>query len=415
MKNMHTPKRIRASVTMAIMLLGAFAPAGTAIAAEEPRFELRPHCSDTDTEKETCASFATRDPQSVQTDSLRTGDTLDLDLVIHNPGNASISRFSAWMGYDPTIFSGSLLEINPNFATPDEKGTVFSTSDGYIKAAGSSTTGAKGTVIVAARITLKIVKTPIASTVISFYDATKKTASHTAIIVTLDGKEQNIASGTQNYLYVRLTDAPASSSSAQAAVSSATSVTAASAQSTSSAATASTDSAASSVQSQQGSSAQAVAFSLLQVQGVRVTTDGSSAFLAWNQLNAGNLLGYNVYYGTVSGKYIQRRSVEKTSTTLTIRSLPVGTKYFFAVRGVDADNQESDFSQEVAVTIGNPYTSTSPPPGRVHDPGPGGKTPATGGKVAGDTGPASTMLLLIALSSVAGIMLAFRRQFTART
>ncbi len=424
MKHFNT-KRLGASIALGAIMT-AFLPVGSAAAAEEPRFELRPHCSEEDVKKDACKTFATRDAQSFQTDTLKIGDTLDMDLLIKNPGNASVVRFRAWMGYDPTVFSGSLVQIDKNFATPDPKETAFSASDGYIKAAASAPSGAKGANIVAARITLKIVKAPVANTVISFYDATKKVDSHTAIIVKASDKEQNIATGAQSYLFVRLQAGSAAASSAAVsstatsatqAVSSASSVaqatSGASATSVSSASSQVTSSGSGTVASSQASVPN-VAFALLQVQGVRVTTEGSSAFLAWNQLNAGNLLGYNVYYGTVSGKYIQRRSVDKANTTLTIRSLPAGTQYYFAVRGVDANNKESDFSQEVAVVIGNPSTSTSPLTGSVSDLGPNGKTPGTGGKVAGDTGPASTALLFIAVSSVAGLALAFRRQFTAK-
>ncbi len=419
------PKRLGASIALGAIMT-AFLPVGTAVAAEEPRFELRPHCSEEDVKKNACKTFATRDAQSFQTDTLKIGDTLDMDLLIKNPGNASIVRFRAWMGYDPTVFSGSLVQIDKNFATPDPKETTFSASDGYIKAAASAPSGAKGADIVAARITLKILKAPVANTVISFYDATKKLDSHTAIIVKASDKEQNIATGAQSYLFVRLQAGTTTSSAAVSSIatSSAQAVSSVSsaAQATSGASATSLSSSVSSASVSSGSGAATssltsvpnVAFALLQVQGVRVTTEGSSAFLAWNQLNAGNLLGYNVYYGTVSGKYIQRRSVDKANTTLTIRSLPAGTQYYFAVRGVDANNKESDFSQEVAVVIGNPSTSTSPLTGSVSDLGPNGKTPGTGGKVAGDTGPASTALLFIAVSSIAGLALAFRRQFTAK-
>lgn len=428
MRHFNT-KRIGASIALGAIMT-ALMPVSTAVAAEEPRFELRPHCSEEDVKKDVCKTFATRDAQSFQTDTLKVGDTLDMDLLIKNPGNASIMRFRAWMGFDPTVFSGSLVKIDPNFATPDPKETLFSASDGYIKTAASAPSGAKGANIVAARITLKIVKAPVANTVISFYDATKKIDSHTAIIVKASDKEQNIATGAQSYLFVRLqAGGTAVSSAAASSVATSTGQAASSvssvAQTTSATSVASVASAASATSSESApsgsgaaassqASVQNVAFALLQVQGVRVTTEGSSAFLAWNQLNAGNLLGYNVYYGTVSGKYIQRRSVDKANTTLTIRSLPAGTQYYFAVRGVDANNKESDFSQEVAVVIGNPSTSTSPLTGSVADFGPNGKTPGTGGKVAGDTGPASTALLFIAISSIAGLVLAFRRQFTAK-
>lgn len=418
MKHIHTT-RIGASLVLGAILSGLM-PA-TAIAAEEPRFELRPHCTDEDIAKDACKTFATRDAQSFQTDTLKVGDTLDMDLLIKNPGNASVIRFRAWMGYDPTVFSGSLVEINKNFPTPNAKETAFSPTDGYIKTSASAAAGAKGTTIVAARITLKVMKAPVANTVISFYDATKKVDSHTAIIVKASDKEQNIATGAQSYLFVRLQAGSAASSvasqvSSGAASSAPASTASAASGGISSVATSSTASSGSgtAASSQAQTSSQNVAFSLLQVQGVRVTTDGGSAFLAWNQLNAGNLLGYNVYYGTVSGKYIQRRSVDKANTTLTLRNLPTGTQYFFAVRGVDANNKESDFSQEVGVVIGNPATSTSPLTGSVADFGPDGKAPRTDGKISGDTGPASTALVFIAISSIAGLALAFRRQFTAK-
>jgi len=408
------------------LILSLLAPAGTAVAAEQPRFEFRPHCTAEDEAKSACKTFGVRDAQSFQTDTLKVGDTLDLDLLIKNPGNSSVTRFRAWMSYDPTVFTGSLIEIDKNFPTPDKAEVTFSSNDGYIKAAASVTAGAKGASIVAAHISLKVIKAPVANTVISFYDATKKVDSHTAIIVTIDGKEQNIATGAQSYLFVRLQSGATASSAAQAvssAAQSSASMQAGSSVNSSQVTASETSSAASadggmavsaSSQSSAAASIPTVAFSLLQVQGLRVTTDGSSVFLAWNPLNAGNIAGYNVYYGTVSGKYIQRRSVDKNNTTLTLRALPVGIQYYFAVRGVDANNQESDFSQEVGVVIGQPNTSTSPLTGSVADMGPGGKAPGNGGKINGDTGPSSTALLFIALSSVAGLTLAFRRQFTAR-
>lgn len=407
------------------LILSMLAPVGTALAAEQPRFEFRPHCSAEDQAKDACKTFNVRDAQSFQTDVLKVGDTLDLDLLIKNPGNASVTRFRAWMSYDPTVFTGSVIEIDKNFPTPDKTEVAFSANDGYVKAAASASAGVKGASILAAHISLKVLKAPVANTVISFYDATKKVDSHTAVIVTIDGKEQNIATGAQSYLFVRLQSGAAVSSAAQAASSaqsslaaqSVASTAASSAMSEAQTSSATSADAGNTVSSSAASSAApvtTVAFSLLQPQGLRVTTDGSSVFLAWNPLNAGNIAGYNVYYGTVSGKYIQRRSVDKNNTTLTLRALPVGIQYYFAVRGVDANNMESDFSQEVGVVIGQPKTSTSPLTGSVADMGPGGKNPGTGGKINGDTGPSSMVLLFIALSSVAGLTLAFRRQFTAR-
>lgn len=120
-------------------------------------------------------------------------------------------------------------------------------------------------------------------------------------------------------------------------------------------------------------------FNLLQVLGLRVTTDGSSVFLVWDHLPSSELAGYNVYYGTVSGQYIQRRSVDKAANSLTIRALPVGTTYYFAVRAVNAAGEETVFSQEVGVSVGNPRTSTAPFNASTLTT----KTPSTGGELSG--------------------------------
>ncbi len=144
----------------------------------------------------------------------------------------------------------------------------------------------------------------------------------------------------------------------------------------------------------------------------RVTTEGSSVFLAWDKLPSADLVGYNLYYGTVSGQYLQKRSIDKNTTSMTIRALPEGVTYYFAIRGVDKDNRETDFSQEVGISVGNPATSTSPLSASAIERAP--NTPRTGGNVSGETGLASTAVLFLVLSAVIGTGLAFRRQLSAK-
>ena len=161
------------------------------------------------------------------------------------------------------------------------------------------------------------------------------------------------------------------------------------------------------------------AFALLQVQNARVTTEGSSVYLGWEGLNSSQLKAYNVYYGTTTGRYIQRKTVESSVKSLAIRSLPVGTTYYFAVRAVNLADQESAFSQEVGVTVGDPKTSTSPlAAGSIPDDGPGknplqGRVTGKGGSVPGETGIPSIALTLAALSAIIGTGFASRRQMIA--
>lgn len=161
------------------------------------------------------------------------------------------------------------------------------------------------------------------------------------------------------------------------------------------------------------------AFALLQIQNARVTTEGSSVYLGWEGLHSSQLKAYNIYYGTTTGRYIQRKTVEASVNSLAIRSLPVGTTYYFAVRAVNLADQESAFSQEVAVTVGDPKTSTAPlAAGSIPDDGPGknplqGSVAGNGGSVPGATGVPSIVLTLAALSAMIGTGFASRRQMIA--
>ena len=126
-------------------------------------------------------------------------------------------------------------------------------------------------------------------------------------------------------------------------------------------------------------------------------------YLAWDALRSGALGGYHLYYGTRSGEYLQRRAMPAAQTTLVLRNLPVDTTYYFALRGVSANAEETAFSQEVAVKVGSPATSTVPLLGTGMG---GGKNPV-GGQKPGQTVPGATGfpvgVLLLALAG-AGLL-----------
>jgi hypothetical protein len=75
--------------------------------------------------------------------------------------------------------------------------------------------------------------------------------------------------------------------------------------------------------------------------------------LAWNPSPSTDVAGYRVYYGTASGVYTNSvDSVTGTNTTLT--GLAAGTTYYFAATAVDANGDESPFSNETSYTTGVP-------------------------------------------------------------
>jgi hypothetical protein len=156
------------------------------------------------------------------------------------------------------------------------------------------------------------------------------------------------------------------------------------------------------------------AFSLLQIQNVRATTDGSAIFLSWNPLNSNQMKAYNIYYGTTSGRYIQRKTIDKSENTITIRSLSVGTQYYLAVRALSSSDEESAFSKEVSIVVGNPESSSAPlvlgsvlGSNAPRNPIDLGDTPV----VPGETGIPSLLLLAVIIAAIIGTGFASKRQF----
>lgn len=400
--------RLQSRIAALALILTITAPSlafAQTVADQPVTFELRPHCESMEADAafgtnivpgtqpisdSQCTSYDVQDPQTKKTPVLKEGDPLDMDLIIHNPAGKPVERFRAWIAFDPSVVEGEKIDISKFFPTPMPGETDFSTADGYIKVSGSADTAQTAATIIVAHIRMHVLKSSLSSSPVTFYDASGSATSHTGVFVKNGSDETNICSTTLGTLSIQLTGTTPPTGGAMS--------TASSMQTTTSGATMSAP-------------AQNTAFSLLQVQNLKLTTDGSSVFLAWDKLPSSELVGYNLYYGTISGKYIQKRSVDKNTTNITIRALPTGTTYYFAIRGVNAQYQETDFSQEAGISVGDPATSTAPLTASVKDMSP--STPKTGGTISGDTGSPSTILLFAALCAVIGTSLAFRRQLSA--
>ncbi len=73
--------------------------------------------------------------------------------------------------------------------------------------------------------------------------------------------------------------------------------------------------------------------------------------LAWN---AGNFVGYNLYFGIGSRQYTNSTPTTETNISITLPTR--GVLYYFAVTGIDANGLETDFSNEVLYMPPNPKT-----------------------------------------------------------
>ncbi len=378
-----------------------------------------------------CEEFTVKDPTTLQTSTLRAGDTLSVAIKIRNTAKASVKNVRAWVVYDPAILSGVTLKIDPAFPQTVPGEAQFSQSEGYVKLNAGAKSLQKNDETLFALLTFVVLPTSAEKTVLSFYDAGNIDSSHTAIVTKTGDVQSSILTTTPGSLLVQLPTQAAAASSVESQASSSSETSSSDESSSSSLAEeeSSSSSEASSMPvmppetpvdplhpateiASSVSSAPAAGRSIfpdLQVSNLRVTTQGGTAYLGWDALPSSELAGYNIYYGATSGQYLQRKSIDRSETTLSIRGLPEGTVYYFAVRGVNPAGVETTFSNEVSVTIGKPQTSTAPLSASVVN-GPNGKTPTTGGTISGESGVGSWMVVLLGSSAVIGTLLAFRKQ-----
>jgi len=79
-----------------------------------------------------------------------------------------------------------------------------------------------------------------------------------------------------------------------------------------------------------------------------------TAALQWNAATDPRVVGYRVYWGSAPGNYQQARGsglAAGAATSFTVRDLPSGRTYYFAVTAQDSSGVESAFSAEAAKTI----------------------------------------------------------------
>ncbi len=420
----HT--RAACCLILALLLMPA-----RASAAGEATFVFRPHCTEEKWENRfggpmpdipqtitpgsgRCPLYPTRDPLTQETPVHDIGELLDFDIILKNPALEPIQRVRVWLSYDPEVLEGVSIETNPRFPviTPGE--ADFATANGTVQI-GIRTEGEKSEKdehITVARVQFRVKSLPTGgTTALAFQDIRKEAAGHTVAVRGSGTEEVNVLAGSLTALLVRLKEP------AQAAGSSSSSSSSSSSKGTTSSSAASVTT--SLPPPPPPAESERTSFVLLQVQNLRAATEGSSVFLAWDHLRSSELLGYNVYYGTEPGRYIHRRSVPGGTNTLTVRALPLDTRYYFAVRAVSKKNEESAFSQEVAITVGDPRSSSALLKGTIAGEGPQGKNPLKTPKrpiqpaVPGETGAPSWIALLLIASAIIGTGFAFRRQIIA--
>lgn len=90
-----------------------------------------------------------------------------------------------------------------------------------------------------------------------------------------------------------------------------------------------------------------------------ITAQAATIRVSWDPNTEDDLAGYKVYYGTASGQYGAPVDVGLV-TTFDVLGIDDETEYFVAVTAYDLSGNESDFSDEVSIIIGD-LTPPGPP------------------------------------------------------
>jgi hypothetical protein len=432
--------------TLALITILMLAPVAGIAAGQDVSLTLRPHCSsdifgiehiggevpfndEYEMGEDGCPNFVVEDPETIKTDLLEVGDELDFDISISNPNLQSVDSVRVWLSYDPVILEGISIHVSDSFPTVTPGESDFDTENGYvmIEARNDTEDSNEDDSILVARVRFLVKETSPAGTPISFYDP--QDGGHTSISSIINEVETYILSDPLGSLHVVFSnndleeeeiaeeetteeDNPEGESNSSEGKSDDAGALFEELEEE-------TDPPEEEViieeenneeqqEEDEENTNQRTPFSLLQVRNIRITTEGSSLYIGWDSINHSSVKAYNIYYGTTSGRYIQRKTVNGVMDSLIIRSLPINTTYFVAVRAVSDEDEESAFSQEASVTIGDSNTSTAQ---LITGTGPNGVNPLQNEyNVPGETGLPSKIALFVILSAIIGTVVALRRQ-----
>jgi hypothetical protein len=93
---------------------------------------------------------------------------------------------------------------------------------------------------------------------------------------------------------------------------------------------------------------------VISLSGTAVAPVAHSVDLSWDA-STSTVVGYNVYRGTqTGGPYVQINSTLQSDRVFTDSNVQAGQKYFYVVTSVDANNVESNFSNEAVATVPTP-------------------------------------------------------------
>ena len=262
------------------------------------------------------------------------GDEFDVDITLKNLGLQNVISVRSWLEYNANVLDAVSVDTDDSPFTLSAPGeTEIDTGQGFVKLGRSNVSGGFAQAEAKVATVRFKVKTPYAiATVIEAYDYQISELGHTSVNIVDQAFPINILSEEPDALVINLN--PGAQPYMDQEVITAfppTDVT-----------------------------VTGFGFANLQrPQNLQVNTGPGYVDLKWDSSDELELVGYNIYYGKTSGMYTRRRTVGRLSQ-YRLDGLNNNEVYYFALTAYDSQSRESDYSDEVAIIINQPLSSTSP-------------------------------------------------------
>lgn len=275
---------------------------------------------------------ATLEFRSVTTEA-KIGDEFDVDVVLKNPGLQNVISVRSWLEYNANVLEAVSVNTDTSPFTLSAPGeTEISKDEGFVKLGRSNISGGYAQAEAkVATVHFKVITPYAIKTLIEPYDYQVTELGHTSVNIVDQAFPINILGEEPESLIINLNPGAQPYGEQEVTEFPPTEVT-----------------------------VTGTGFANLQrPQNLRVNTGFRYVDLKWDLSTETGLIGYNIYYGKTSGMYTRRRTVGRVNS-YRLDGLNNNEVYYFAITAYDSQSRESDYSDEVAVIINEPLSSTSP-------------------------------------------------------
>ncbi len=277
--------------------------------------------------------------------AVNNGNEFEVDVIMKNPSNQNVISVRSWLEYDTNLLEGVSVDTQGTIFTLSAPGEdEFSVSEGRVKIGRSNITGGvSDSEVKIATIKFRVKTDSAVTTVLSPYDYQVTELGHNSVNIIDQGFPVNILTTEPESINISLNSGgPIGGNPATDYYDGTTN--------------------GNNIDNTVNNNPVVVSmdgFVLTRPTGLKINTGSNYVDLKWDTPFESDRLGYNLYYGKVSGKYTRRRDIGNISS-YRLDDLNNDEVYYFAITAYDKLNRETDYSDEVAIIVNQPLSSTSP-------------------------------------------------------